>query len=217
MIDIHNHSLFGVDDGAKDLAMSLAMIQQAISVGIKKIYLTPHVNGSAQKASRETHHKHFQILKDAIKELPIELELWAEIYIGQSLPKLNWDDYVVHSNYLLVEFSPVVEAPIVDLCYNLTKKGYRVVLAHIERYGYLSIEDLYELKDIGVTLQVNASSLLGKGQLFHALRAKKYKKLELIDVIASDSHNIKNRRIFNGDNKLLYNSTIQYLNNYFTK
>jgi protein-tyrosine phosphatase len=188
MIDIHNHSLFGVDDGAKDLAMSLAMIQQAISVGIKKIYLTPHVNGSAQRASRETHIKHFEILKEAAKDLPIELELWAEIYIGQSLPKLNWNEYVVHNNYLLVEFSPVVEAPIVDLCYNLTKKGYRVVLAHIERYGYLTIEDLYELKDIGVTLQVNASSLLRRGQLFQVLRARKYRKLELIDVVASDSH-----------------------------
>jgi protein-tyrosine phosphatase len=200
MIDIHNHSLFGVDDGAKDLAMSLAMIQQAISVGIKKIYLTPHVNGSAQKASRETHIKHFQILKDAAKDLPIELELWAEIYIGQSLPKLNWNDYVVHNNYLLVEFSPVVESPIVDLCYNLTKKGYRVVLAHIERYGYLTIEDLYELKDIGVTLQVNASSLLGKGQWFHSLRAKKYKKLDLIDVVASDSHdNIKRKVLYHED------------------
>jgi protein-tyrosine phosphatase len=195
MIDIHNHSLFGVDDGAKDLAMSLAMIQQAISVGIKKIYLTPHVNGSAQKASRETHVKHFQILKDAAKDLPIELELWAEIYIGQSLPKLNWNDYVVHDNYLLVEFSPVIEAPIVDLCYNLTKKGYRVVLAHIERYGYLSVEDLYELKDIGVTLQVNASSLLGKGQWFHALRAKKYNKFELVDVIASDAHDNRKRNV----------------------
>jgi protein-tyrosine phosphatase len=192
MIDIHNHSLFGVDDGAKDLAMSLAMIQQAISVGIKKIYLTPHVNGSAQKASRDTHLKHFEILKDAAKDLPIELELWAEIYIGQSLPKLNWNDYVVHNNYLLVEFSPVVESPIVDLCYNLTKKGYRVVLAHIERYGYLTIEDLYELKDIGVILQVNASSLLGKGQWFHSLRGKKYKRLNLIDAVASDAHKFYN-------------------------
>jgi protein-tyrosine phosphatase len=187
--------LFGVDDGAKDLAMSLAMIQQAISVGIKKIYLTPHVNGSAQKASRETHHKHFQILKDATINLPIELELWAEIYIGQSLPKLNWNDYVVHNNYLLIEFSPVIEAPIVDLCYNLTKKGYRVVLAHIERYGYLSIEDLYELRDIGVTLQVNASSLLGKGHWFNSLRAKKYNKLELIDVVASDAHDVRKRNL----------------------
>jgi protein-tyrosine phosphatase len=205
MIDIHNHSLFGVDDGAKDLAMSLAMIQQAISVGIKKIYLTPHVNGSAQKASRETHLKHYQILKDAAKDLPIELELWAEIYIGQSLPKLKWDDYVVHSNYLLVEFSPVIESPIVDLCYNLTKKGYKVVLAHVERYGYLPLEDLYELKDIGVTLQINSSSLLGKGQWFHSLRARKYIKLELIDVVASDSHdNIKRKVLFYEDFKFKF-------------
>jgi protein-tyrosine phosphatase len=155
------------------------------------------VNGSAQKASRETHIKHFEILKDAAKDLPIELELWAEIYISQSLPKLNWNDYVVHSNYLLVEFSPVIEAPIVDLCYNLTKKGYKVVLAHIERYGYLTLEDLYELKDIGVSLQVNAASVLRKGQLFNGLRAKKYMKLDLIDVVGTDCHDTQINKHFN--------------------
>jgi protein-tyrosine phosphatase len=96
----------------------------------------------------------------------------------------------------------------VDLCYNLTKKGYRVVLAHIERYGYLTIEDLYELKDIGVVLQVNASSLLGKGQWFHSLRAKKYSKFKLIDVVASDSHDIKIRKIINC--KLLPHELISY-------
>jgi protein-tyrosine phosphatase len=195
MIDIHNHSLFGVDDGAKDLKMSLAMLKQAIAVGIKKVYLTPHVNGSAQRADRATHIKHFEILKEAAKDLPIELELWAEIYIGQSLPKLKWEDYVVHKNYLLVEFSPVIEAPIMDLCYNLTKKGYRVVLAHVERYGYLTLEDLYELKDIGVIIQVNASSILQKGQWFHSFRAKKYNKLELIDIVASDAHDDKKRKL----------------------
>jgi protein-tyrosine phosphatase len=195
MIDIHNHSLFGVDDGAKDLNMSLVMLKQAIAVGIKKIYLTPHVNGSAQRADRATHIKNFEFLKEAAKDLPIELELWAEIYIGQSLPKLKWEDYVVHNNYLLVEFSPVIEAPILDLCYNLTKKGYKVVLAHVERYGYLSLEDLNELKDIDVKLQVNASSVLNKGRWFHALRAKKYIKLDLIDVVASDSHDTNRKKI----------------------
>jgi protein-tyrosine phosphatase len=206
MIDIHNHSLFGVDDGAKDLNMSLAMLKQAIAVGIKKIYLTPHVNGSAQRADRATHIKHFEVLKNAAKNLPVELELWAEIYIGQALPKIKWEDYVVHKNYLLVEFSSAIESPIVDLCYNLTKKGFKLVLAHVERYGYLSVDDLYELKDIGVTLQVNASSVLRKGHWFHGLRATKYKKLELIDLIASDAHNCTFRKV------LPISKSFKYLN-----
>lgn len=195
MMDIHNHSLFGVDDGAKDLTMSINMIKQAIAVGIKKIYLTPHVNAPAQKVDRAIHLQHFELLKDAVKDLPIELALWAEIYIGQSLPKLKWDDYVVHGNYLLVEFSNMIEAPIVDLCYNLTKKGYHVVLAHVERYGYLTVEDLNELKDIGVKLQVNASSINRTGNWFHALKAKKLLKLDLIDIVATDAHNDKTRKI----------------------
>jgi protein-tyrosine phosphatase len=190
MIDIHNHALFGVDDGAVDLTTSLAMIEESIKHGIKTIYLTPHVNATASKAPRALHHQHFQILQKAAKHLPISLVLWAEVYIGQKLPQLDWKDLVVHQNYVLVEFSPIVESPIVDLCYNLTKKGFNVVLAHVERYGYLTLDDLMELEEMGIILQVNTSSILNKGKWFHHLRAKKYAKNNLIHVYASDYHRL---------------------------
>lgn len=190
MIDIHNHSLFGVDDGAVDLTISLAMIQASIMVGVKTIYLTPHVNSTASKATRSLHHQHFQILKDAAKHLPITLVLWAEVYIGQTIPQLEWKDLVVHQHYLLVEFSPIVESPIIDICYNLTKKGFKVVLAHVERYGYLTLDDLMELEEMGIILQVNTSSIVNKDKWLYYLRAKKYQKNNLIHVYASDYHRL---------------------------
>lgn len=42
MIDIHNHALFGVDDGAKTLPESMAMLKEAKEQGIQALILTPH-------------------------------------------------------------------------------------------------------------------------------------------------------------------------------
>ena len=42
MVDIHNHVLFGVDDGAKSLDESLAMLKSAKEQGIDTVFATPH-------------------------------------------------------------------------------------------------------------------------------------------------------------------------------
>ena len=42
MFDMHNHILFGVDDGAKTLQDSLDLIKVAYDDGIRGLVLTPH-------------------------------------------------------------------------------------------------------------------------------------------------------------------------------
>ena len=42
MIDIHCHLLYGVDDGAEDRQMSVAMLKDAAKQGISAVILTPH-------------------------------------------------------------------------------------------------------------------------------------------------------------------------------
>ena len=42
MVDIQNHVLFGVDDGAKSIEESLAMLKSAKSQGIDTVFATPH-------------------------------------------------------------------------------------------------------------------------------------------------------------------------------
>ena len=44
MVDIHCHILPGVDDGARDWEVSLAMCQMAAQDGIRHIVATPHAN-----------------------------------------------------------------------------------------------------------------------------------------------------------------------------
>ncbi|PAQ16070.1 hypothetical protein CD798_03255 [Bacillaceae bacterium SAOS 7] len=42
IVDIHNHILPGVDDGAKEMAETLQMAQQAVGNGITHVIATPH-------------------------------------------------------------------------------------------------------------------------------------------------------------------------------
>ena len=44
MIDIHSHILYGIDDGAVSLEMSLEMLRMAVAAGTTHIFTTPHVN-----------------------------------------------------------------------------------------------------------------------------------------------------------------------------
>ena len=44
MVDIHSHILWGLDDGAKTLEESVAMLQLAAESGTTDIVATPHAN-----------------------------------------------------------------------------------------------------------------------------------------------------------------------------
>ena len=48
-----------------------------------------------------------------------------------------------------------------DIIFNLQLEGYKIVLAHPERYSYYSIDDYKELVNRGVLLQINLLSLIG--------------------------------------------------------
>lgn len=194
MIDCHNHILFEVDDGSKSLQMSLDMLKLSASQGVSTIVLTPHINASESKVSRETHFDQYEILKKCAKDIPIELILGSELYIGQRLPKINFDSLVYGpKKTLLIEFSPFIETPIIDHTFNLLKKGYQVIVAHVERYNYLSLNDINELKQMGAILQVNTSSVLKTGHRMHVKKGLEYIKKNLIDLVSTDAHNLLRR------------------------
>ena len=48
MIDIHSHIISGIDDGSKDEAMSLKMLQKAVASGTTSIFATSHLLQAAQ-------------------------------------------------------------------------------------------------------------------------------------------------------------------------
>lgn len=193
MIDIHNHLLYGVDDGSTDIKMSEDLLLEFKKQGIKKIIMTPHVNSSVSKKPRNIHVLNYKKIRELAKKYDIDVFLGAEVYIPFRFPELDFKNYTMNnSNILLLEFSTYHKTPIYDHSYNLIKRGYRIIIAHVERYNYLKIDDLYELKELGVYFQINASSIINKKSIYHR-NALKLIKTDLPDFVATDSHNLDQR------------------------
>ena len=121
LVDIHNHILFGVDDGSQSIETSIEMIRKEIKDGVKTIILTPHVQSRVTKATKEEQLRAFHSLKERLQSegLHVNLYLAAEIFYRSHLEP-NYDDYVLgESKAILLEFSPMVETPIEEICFDL--------------------------------------------------------------------------------------------------
>ncbi len=189
MIDIHNHALYGVDDGAKTIEDSIEMINQAIKIGIKELILTPHYNRRYNKVDLK---KEFEKLVNYFKDYPIKLHLGREYRYNSLEPfkKFTMGD----SNYILLEFSTTIPDPIEEVCYNVSRNGFIPIIAHIERYHYLTKEDYEELKEVAL-FQVNSETVIGKSSFRKDKKIVKYLlKNGLVDFVASDAHNTTDRK-----------------------
>ena len=192
MIDIHTHILPNVDDGAKSLDISLKLIEQEIKNGVNKIVLTPHMNEMMK--DKDDILKAYEMLK---KEAPdgVELLLGAEIkYYDKMISDLNEGKLLTMNNskYVLVEFDYMNDEHILDAIYELQIAGYKPIIAHIERYNYLTKKDYVAIKETGTLVQVNASSI---NRSNYKKRVKYLIKKGLVDFIASDCHNLEHRGV----------------------
>ncbi|MDO9629851.1 MAG: CpsB/CapC family capsule biosynthesis tyrosine phosphatase [Acholeplasmataceae bacterium] len=192
MIDIHNHILPSVDDGSQSLEFSIDMIKKEVSDGVESIILTPHVLSHVSKMSPEDHVKIFHELQDEVKRQNINVNLFlgAEIlyrsHLNPDYSKLS----LANSKYILIEFSTSIETPIEDIVYDLSRLGFIPIVAHVERYSYLSFEDYARIKNSGGMLQLNGNSILGIDPKVNKKLPMKILKAELADFIATDAHNM---------------------------
>ena len=192
--DIHTHILYGVDDGASTIEESLKMLELEALGGTELVFLTPHfINGRNRYTT--------DILKERFEELcrltDITLRLGNECYYDRHLiSNLNSGEALTMggSDYVLLEFDySISQKKILDGCRDLYNNGYRVILAHIERYEAFDKGTVEELKSMDTKFQINASyakkilsSLSGRGR-------KPLLNGE-IDFIASDAHGTRHRR-----------------------
>ena len=187
MVDIHTHILYGVDDGSQSSETSRYLLNQAKQANITHILLTPHQNEEL-KRSDELKDK-FNTFKEEFKEFGISYYLGSEIYY---YPKMidDLDNNILltlnNTKYILVEFSTRLETNIQSICYDLVIRGYKPIIAHIERYHYLSLDDYNEIKSTGALIQINTKSFLNKA---YKKKLKYLLKNNLVDFVASDCHN----------------------------
>ncbi len=199
-IDFHTHILPEIDDGAKNINMSLAMLEFAYAGEAETIILTPHVNASSDFANfLNVRGDRFKKLSSAISSSNIacpELMLGAEVLLDCSLAeKENVRSLCIEGTELLLLELPYTPW---NSWYNheiyniMSKHEVTPVMAHIERYlrGPKDIKKLGALISFGVKFQINASSFLS----FNGRRIIRELASEgLIHAIASDAHNMSRR------------------------
>ena|SRR5690554_2052699 len=198
MIDIHTHILPGVDDGVQTYDVALDALKYQLNSGVNHVVLTPHVNNVVQKVSSKEFLARFNAFKAQVAtDLPkMHLYLGHEVRYHEHKP-VDYENFIFQGfkqKYILIEFSPTSPDPVLDIIYNLTAKGFIPIIAHIERYSYLEPLDVHQLKSYGAIIQVNSGAVLGIDRKPYCKLAKKYLKLGLVDIIASDCHNMENRK-----------------------
>lgn len=200
MIDIHNHLINNVDDGSRSFEESIKVLSDLSSNGITDVILTPHfIPETKYVSSKIDNIKKMKELQNELKSNNIDINLYIgnEIYIDKNIVdyiKKNKMCSLNNTEYILVELPMSGIYPdYQDIFYSLIDIGFKVVLAHPERYTSFqnSFNRLYELRDLGVLFQCNIDSILG----FYGKEAKKFMKRmlkeKLVSFIGTDIHNAK--------------------------
>lgn len=211
-VDMHNHLLFGVDDGAKVIEDSIELIQGMIALGRKKIIMTPHIMSDFYKNSPENLLPQLDLLRSKIKELglDIQLELAAEYYLDEVFIKqIESGEKLLTfgKNYLLFETAFMNEPPqLKTVIFEMKSNGIKPVFAHPERYLYLhshfsKYESLFE-RDI--CFQLNIMSLSGYYSPEIKKIAEKLIDAKMVHFISSDCHNLKHLEALKASIKTKY-------------
>jgi tyrosine-protein phosphatase YwqE len=197
-VDFHSHFLYGIDDGAEQLNQSIEMIGAMQEYGFRKLITTPHIMGDYYKNSAETILPKLLEVQSALQlsGLTIQLEAAAEYYCDEMLMKKVENDEIMSfsSKYVLLELSFINPSDFFDvITFNLQMNGYKIILAHPERYSYWhqSIDKLQAIKDKGVFLQLNLGALVGQYGSGVKRVAERLIEEEMIDFVGSDAHKIE--------------------------
>lgn len=190
-IDHHSHLLPGVDDGFKTIDDSLKCLDVYAQWGFEEVWLTPHIMEDYPNRTEDL-KKRFEELTTAYKG-GIKLHLASENMIDSLfVERLENMDLLPMDDRLLVETSYFsAPANFHDVLDEIMHKGLRPLLAHPERYRYMSDKDYDGLLEKGIELQLNIFSLLGMYGKSAKEKAVTLLKRGAYKISGTDVHNLR--------------------------
>jgi protein-tyrosine phosphatase len=191
----------GLDDGARDLDMALAMARLAVADGITVTACTPHVMPGVYNNDATLIGAAIATLQTALdrERIALRLVIGSDAHMDFGLvaglnagriPALNG------SRYFLFEPPHHVKPPrLEDNLFSILAAGYVPVLTHPERLSW--IDDDYplivELARRGVWMQLTAGSLTGRFGGRVRYWADRMLDEGLVHILATDAHNTTSR------------------------
>jgi protein-tyrosine phosphatase len=201
ILDIHSHIIPGIDDGSKNMDMTLEMLRNAEKDGTSGIIATPHYLLEYGEAVISEVKAFVEEINSIINNEGINLRVYSgqEVYYTEKIIQ-NYIEGKIgtlnDSKYMLIEF-PMrkFDDDILDVIYELQIRDITPIIAHPERYRPIIEKPSYINKFIneGYLFQMNAGSLEGK----FGGDVKKTTEILLqngiYNFIGSDAHNTKSR------------------------
>ena len=190
MKDIHNHILYGIDDGSISYLDSIRILKELEQEQIHDILLTPHyIIGSDYNANNK---KKIELLNTLKNKTSVNLYIGNEVYIDNDIIdyiKQGMISTINNTRYLLIELPLNEKLEIMyDIIFELRSYGVIPIVAHPERYHYLKLEDLIKLIDQGCLLQGNITSLNNKYGKDAKDNLILLLKKHMIHVLGTDTH-----------------------------
>ena len=200
MIDTHTHVLPGIDDGAKDVEMSIAMLRASAAQGVKQLIATPHFY--AESDTPERFIKRRDAALEKLREAVKDEEGLPEIISGTEITYFEGIGDCTDIRSLRLEGSKTVllEMPIIPWNARMKREVWNIfdkmgtvpVIAHIDRYIEIfrdkKIIDYFD--EFPVVIQSSAEFFINKKTSSLALKLLKKGK---IHIIGSDMHNLTSR------------------------
>lgn len=204
MVDLHTHILPGLDDGASNWEVALAMAREAAQDGIDTIVATPHVYEPLPGTSPQAIAAKVMQLQQLVDKagIPVRVLPGSEVHLSLALPDELRNGRLTTvadgGRYLLVEL-PFGSLPIYtgEVLFQLQVAGVTPIVAHPERNESIrrNPELLAELVRRGCLTQVTGGSLRGHFGEPAERSACLLVRMGLAHVMASDGHALERRRV----------------------
>ena len=197
MIDWHNHVLPAMDDGSRDVAESIAMMQAQAVQGVTMVIATPHfyANDESVASFLQRRDRSMATLRQQWQDGMPSLRLGAEVHYYPGISRMEGlSSLCIEGSKLLLMEMPMsrwTDSMVRELIDLSGRDSLCLVLAHIDRYLSLQDKEVWNrLLENGILMQTNAS--------FFSNFTTKRKALALlregyIHLLGSDCHNMTTR------------------------
>jgi tyrosine-protein phosphatase YwqE len=193
-LDMHNHILPGIDDGAANETETSYLRQGLHQLGFTHTIPSPHIASGLYLNTRGSITNAMAQLKNDTINSVLVPAFAAEYMLDDYFRKLLAENLITYpttsQRYVLVEF-PYLGLPPDwhELIFDLRKQGYQPILAHPERYSFLSVEQLSgTIANAGCLFQLNLLSLSGYYGKEAMVKAKYLMQAQLYSFAGTDMH-----------------------------
>ena len=204
LTDIHQHVLWGVDDGAETPEIMQSMLRQSSEQNIRVVAAACHAAPGLRPFDLGLYRERLAEAQNFCRRenLDVRVIAGAEVqWTWQTVTALQQGQIPTlgDTNCVLLELWETIgweEAR--SAVKQVLRAGFTPILAHTERYWCFALQPkkAIELRnELGVGYQVNASTILAPRWPFEQHFIKRMLAEQALDAVASDAHDCERRPI----------------------